>query len=242
LRRALPSIQPGELAWALACAAIGALGALPLAGRGPDPTAMLVWLALSSAPVGALAGATRMHAWVVAPVAPAVWAVVLVAVDTVSRQDLPTPIWAALAWTGLYALGFSVGRATSGVSDEERVRTTRVTPAVVAVLLLGSACLVWLPVGGGFLVEPWPPAIAARLLDLSPATLLAECAGLDWMRHPAVYEAAGAADIDPSLRTAYRGSLAAPMVLVVGCACVFGCDAVVRWRERRRAGDEPGCA
>jgi hypothetical protein len=185
--------------------------------------ALLVWLALVAAPIGALAGGTRMHPWVVAPVVPATWAVVLVFVDTLSQRDLPTPIWACLAWTGIYALGFGVGRrASPGRSGA--------TPTLVAVFLLASACLIWLPVGGGFFVEPWPPAVAARLLDLSPATLLAECAGLDWMRHPGLYEAAGTADIDPSLRTAYRGSLAAPLVLVVGCAAAFGCNTVARAR------------
>lgn len=226
--RILPSIEPGDLARALGCAGIGVLGALPLEGLGPDPVALLVWLALCAAPVGALAGGASMHAWIVAPVVPAVWSVALVAVDALSERDLPAPLWAAVAWTGLFAIGFGLGRACAVASRGAAGAVT-----VAALLLFVCAGLVALPVGGGFLAEPWPPAVAARLVDLSPATLLAECAGLDWMRHPAMYAAAGAADIDPALRGAYRGLLAAPMVLVVGCACVIGGDALAR---RHRSG------
>ena len=40
---------------------------------------------------------------------------------------------------------------------------------------------------------------------------------IDWMRHPAVYDAAGTADIGPELRTGRRSWLAAVVLLVVGC-------------------------
>jgi hypothetical protein len=46
---------------------------------------------------------------------------------------------------------------------------------------------------------------------------LAECAGVDWLRHPAVYDAAGVADLDPRWRAPYRPALAAGIALVVGC-------------------------
>lgn len=225
----LPSIRPGELARALGCAAVGALGALPLAGAGPDPVALLVWLALVSAPLGALAAGGAMHPWVVAPVVPATWSVALVAVDGASRVDLPSPVWAAVAWTGLFAAGFGLGRAAGA----------RGVATLAALLFLACATAAALPTGGGLLAAPWPPELAARLLDLSPATLLAECAGLDWLRHPAIYAAAGAADVDPSLRAAYRGELAAPLALVVGCATAFGGEAVAR-RRRRVAGIRDG--
>lgn len=219
----LPTIEPGDLLRALALASISGLGALPLAERGADPVALLIWISLCSLPVGALAGATRMHTWVVAPVVPALWAVVLVAVDSASERDLPSPVWATLAWTGLFAIGFGLGRASRTAQPGASIMQG---PA--GLLMLLSFVLVVLPVGGGLLAQPWPPHLGALLLDLSPATLLAECAGLDWMRHPTVYDAAGTAAMDPTVRGPYRGVLAAPIVLVVGCACVIGGDALAR--------------
>jgi hypothetical protein len=49
------------------------------------------------------------------------------------------------------------------------------------------------------------------LFDISPQVWVFEVAGFDWLRHPAVYEPAGAADLDPTLRTAwgFQGALAA---------------------------------
>jgi len=60
------------------------------------------------------------------------------------------------------------------------------------------------------------PALAAALLDLSPLTLAAEAAGIDWMRHPAVYGPAGT-DWFSDRRSPY-GPLAGVAALVVGCA------------------------
>jgi hypothetical protein len=77
-----------------------------------------------------------------------------------------------------------------------------------------------------------PPALAARLLDLSPVTLLAECSGLDWMRHPAVYAPAGAADIDPATRVAFSGALAGPIAFVVGCALATLGEGIGRARAK----------
>jgi hypothetical protein len=67
------------------------------------------------------------------------------------------------------------------------------------------------------LEEPWPPEVASVLLDASPVAWASESAGIDWMRHPAVYDAAGTADIGPDLRTGKRSWLAAVVLLVVGC-------------------------
>jgi hypothetical protein len=70
------------------------------------------------------------------------------------------------------------------------------------------------------------PRAAALLLDASPATLLTECAGLDWMRHRATYHPAGT-DWYSDLRAPYRGALASTSVFVLGCA--------LAWVVRRRA-------
>lgn len=61
------------------------------------------------------------------------------------------------------------------------------------------------------------PELGAHVLDAAPATLLAESAGLDWMRHPNVYASAGT-DWFSDRRAPYDGTLAALVALVVGCA------------------------
>lgn len=212
----LPRITARDLGAAFALAALGSLGALPATPAGPDPVATLAWIALAAAPIGVGAGAIGLRAWPLAPVIPALWMVVLTMVDATSPRDLPTPGWAALAWTGLFAVGFAFGR-----------RAPLHAFTLAASSFGACALLAALPSGFWVLEKPWPPAYAARLLDLSPVTLLAECAGLDWLRHAAVYESAGTADIDPELRSAYRGVLAGPASFLVGCATV----AIVRRRR-----------
>lgn len=70
------------------------------------------------------------------------------------------------------------------------------------------------------------PDLGARVLDAAPATLLAESAGLDWMRHPAVYAPAGT-DWFSDRRAPFDGSLAALVALVVGCTS-FGLSTLRR--------------
>jgi hypothetical protein len=101
-----------------------------------------------------------------------------------------------------------------------------------AACFLACGALNALAISGTWLASPLPPALAARLLDLAPATLLSECAGLDWMRHPAIYEPAGTIDIDPSLRVAWRGILAGPIVFLVGCAAAFAADRIAGRKHR----------
>ena len=92
--------------------------------------------------------------------------------------------------------------------------------------------VVSLPGAAGLSAEPvWSPRAAALLLDFSPATLLVESAGVDWMRQPAVYGPAGADAIGPDLRLPWRGELAGPAVFLVGCA--LACAA--RYTVARRA-------
>lgn len=204
-----PRVTARDLLLAFALAALGCLGALPSTPDGPDPIATLAWIALAAIPIGIGAGALGLRTWPLAPVIPALWMVVLTMVDATSPRDLPSSGWAALAWTGLFAIGFAIGRGAP-----------RHALPLAAVTFGVAALLAALPTGFWSLEKPWPPSIAARLLDGSPVTLLAECAGLDWLRHPAVYESAGTADIDPALRTAYRGMLAGPALFLVGCSTV----------------------
>lgn len=210
-----------DFALPLAIAAVGALGALPGSRGGSDPVAVLAWLALWSAPAGFACGSFGARHWALAAIPPAAWMGLVAIVDGSSPRDLPSPAWAALAWSGLYAAGYGASRLAprAGFSG-------------VGALLLASALLAALPILPGFLGAPLPPPIAARLLDLSPATLLAECAGLDWMRHPAIYAPAGAADIDPATRVAYGGALAGALVFVVGCALATLGEGIARARAR----------
>lgn len=70
------------------------------------------------------------------------------------------------------------------------------------------------------------PHLGARLLDVAPATVLAESAGLDWMRHPNVYAPAGT-DWFSDRRAPFDGTLATLVALVVGCAS-FGVSTLRR--------------
>ena len=211
-----------DFAIPLSLAAVGALGALPGSRSGPDPVALLAWLALWSAPAGFACGSFGARHGALSAIPPAAWMGLVAVVDGLSPRDLPSPAWAALAWTGLYAAGHGASRLAP-----------RAGAAGVGALFLLGALLAALPILPGFLGQPWPPAVAARLLDFSPATLLAECAGLDWMRHPAIYAPAGAADIDPATRVAYRGALAGPLAFVVGCALATLGEGIARARARK---------
>jgi hypothetical protein len=220
-------LSRGHLFGALSIAGVGALGAFPGSRGHSDPVALLVWLSMCSLPAGVLSGASTSPLWPIAPVVPALWMGLVGIVAAASTRILPSPAWAALAWSGLYGIGFATGRITPA----RRWRSA-------AVLFLLAAALNALAIAGAWLASPLPPAIAARALDLSPATLLAECAGLDWMRHPSIYEPAGALDIDPSLRVAWRGMLAGPSVFLVGCLAAFVADRIAGRGDRKRIDSE----
>lgn len=217
-----PRVSARSLSIAFAVAGVGALGALPGSRSGPDPVALLAWLSLWSLPAGFAWGAAGLPLWPLAPVVPALWMGLVAFVDGASARDLATPAWAALAFTGLFAAGLGLGRLAP-----------RALWTGVSGLLCACGLFALLPVGGGILDRPWPARVSAFLLDLSPTTLLAECAGLDWMRHPAVYEAAGTVDIDPSLRSAWDGSLAGPAVFLLGCCLAVAGDRIARARSGR---------
>ncbi len=212
-----------DFAVPFAVAAIGALGAIPGARSRADPVALLAWISIWSAAGGFLcaSGGVRRVAFVALP--PAAWMGLAAVVGGMSPRVLPSAPWAALAWTGLFAGGFGLGRiaqASSGIGG-------------AAVLFLVASLLAGLPILPGRLGAPLAPAVEARLLDLSPATLVEECAGVDWMRHPAIYDAAGSADIDPSLRRPYRGRLAGPIAFVVGCLVAAIGEGIARARAKR---------
>jgi len=98
------------LGLALVLAGIGALGALPSRTGASDPLALLTWIAFIAAPTGFFFGARGHDLVRFGAVAPGAWMVVLVLADAPSERGLPTPLWAALAWTGLFAAGAGLGR------------------------------------------------------------------------------------------------------------------------------------
>ena len=200
--------------------AVAAAGALAAIG-GPDPIALLAWLSISAAAGGFLCGAAGIRHVALAALPPAAWMGLAAIVDGLSPRDLPSPAWAALAWSGLYAGGFGLGRLSRGAAI-----------GGAGGLFLVASLMAVLPIVPGALGGPLPPPVEARLLDLSPATLVLECAGVDWMRHPAIYDAAGTADIDPSLRLPYRGSLAGPIAFVVGCLLAAVGEGIARARSK----------
>ena len=206
-----------RLALALVAAAVGVAGALAAGG---DPVSLLVWLALLAPAAGYLCGALGVGLLPFGLAAPGVWMVALVVLDGLSPGELPTPFWAALVWTGLFAGGAGAGRLGRRFAGDAGW-------AGAGLLLLGATLLTALPGRGGAADAPWPPAAARVLLDLSPATLVVESAGVDWMRHPAVYDPAGT---DRFQRPAYRGELAGPLALLVGCVLA----AAARGIDRRR--------
>ena len=209
-----------QLIAALALGLLGLCGALP-GERGPDALVCAGWVALIALPAGIASGALALRPWPFAAAVPALWMIELGVVTTLSERELPTPIWAALVWTGMYAAGFGLARAWT----LEPLRAAALALVVVA-LLAG------LPSLGARTGRAFPPWLSARLIDLSPLSVCLESAGVDWMRHPALYEPAGTLDIDPGMREPYRGRLAGPALLLVGCLLA----AAGEWLARRRAG------
>ena len=201
--RASNPLDPRELG-SLACTV--AVLFVPWLSRPADPVRALAWLTLSAPVLGCLAAGTRGRLLGAHLILPGACMFVLVLQDAASPATLPTPLFAAAALTGLHFFGFGWGCLFPGAR-----------PSSAAAMALGVAVLAGLPSWGGWVRAPWSPAVAARLLDLSPVVLTQECAGVDWMRHAAVYDPVGTHSIGPDLRSPWRGALAGPATLLVGC-------------------------
>lgn len=197
-----------ELLVALALGALGALGCLPVSQRGGDLFAALAWIALIAAAAGALARSANVRLWPYGFVAPGVWMGAIAWLDASSARDLPTPLWGALVWTGLFAGGY-------GVATLCRARRAWAAPA----LLVAAAALSALPEKGGLAREPWPEGFTQRALDLSPVAWVSDSSGaIDWPWQKSHYAALG---VDRFQRREFRGALAGPVALVVGCALAW---------------------
>ena len=225
-RKPSSQVTPRALLIALGLAAIGSAGLLPVGMLDPASSsslALLGWFALIAAPVGFLAGAQRLGLWPLGFVPPAIWMALLGILDATSTVGLATPAYSGLVWTGLYATGYALGRLGWGAPFAGA--------AWLFLLALGLSLLPTLEI-------ELPAWWIARTVDLSPVTLLMESAGVDWMRHPSIYDRAG--DLPPTLRTPYRGILAGPLVLLVGCAIAI--LSALRRREPNPVGAPPDAA
>jgi len=210
-------------------AALGAAGALPALFAWGRPVALVAWLAIWAPALGALApGAlaprtTAPGAWARALlVAGALWGAGLFLAQATARTPLPAAQWALACVLGLAFAGAALG----ALRVEAAWRSA-------GWLVVAGATLAALPSLLGLAQRPFAPPVAARLLDLSPVTLALECASVDWMRHPAVYEPVGTDSIGPELRAPWRGSLAGSTVLLVGCALAIAVGSATAARGSR---------
>lgn len=190
-----------------ASAAAGALGLLPTASGAADPVALLAWLALLAPAAGYACGALGVRFLPYGLAVPGFWAGLVALADFGSARDLATPLWGLAAVAGGFGLGSFLGawlgRPAAGAGS----------------LLLAALCAVGAPVQGGLSRgESWGashPRLARALVEASPLVLVLECAGLDWTHaQPDVYRLSG---VEWFPRRPYRGPLAGPVVLVLGC-------------------------
>jgi len=188
------------------------LGLLPLLLGHFDPLLWIAWLSVIALPTGVFIGARALRLWPFGLAVPGIWMIVLVALEAEGGGALPEPAWAAASWTGLFVLGFALGPFF-----------LRHSWTALGLSLCLSTLLAALPLSGGEESAAWAgrslgqasPALAALAFDASPMTLVLESGGVDWMRHRAVYTAAGT-EWFSDRRQPYRGKLAASLVLLVG--------------------------
>lgn len=174
------------------------MGAFPLLGRafGPTPVPALAWAALTLPVVCAWWGR------------PAAFLATLPTVGWLALGEAPRPFLAAAALWSLALLGATAGSTAKDAGDRARI--------ALGLLVLFST-LTAAPLLAG---DEASPRTLARLHDLSPVTLVAEAAGHDWLRDPAVYDRAGGDRIGPELRTPH-GRLAAGVPALLGFALLL---------------------
>jgi len=207
-----PTPTRAQLAVLGACTLAGALGELSGAGGACDPLALLGWLALLAPAAGALCGGARIAFFPFALSVPAAWMCLLTLTVARAPRGPESPLWAACALAGLFALGWAWG-----VRSAAPIRAAGVL-LLAGLLLAGASTGFGLLAGGAELARRHPYA-AARLFDLSPLVLVFDCAGVDWAHaQPEVYARSG---VEWFQRRPNPGSLAGPAVLVVGCALAW---------------------
>ncbi len=188
------------------------VGYFPLLLGQFDAVVWMAWVAVISLPTGAYAGASGLRAWPFGLAIPGSWMVILAWLGGSSPSALPEPAWGAAAWTGLFVIGMAVGAAVR--SNPWRCAGGSLALAALCSVLPVSGTPA-LGLYGGRSLGQVDPQFAAVAFDTSPITLVIESAGADWMRHRAVYEAAGT-EWFSDRREPYRGKVAASLVLLLG--------------------------
>lgn len=178
---ALPGLAPGAAGWA-------------------DARVLLGFTTLMAAPWGAWLGQRGGADWRLAlglaGSALAGLAAALALARVLGPPALEVPgVWVgALVPAGLLASGVALGAAWSALRRSRAGGTGAAPWGLCAGLWLAGLFLLALPTRAGMGGEAWArgaPASAALVFGLSPWTVALEAAGVDWMRHPAVYSAAG---------------------------------------------------
>lgn len=202
-----------------------ALPSLAIGGRAgwADLTALLAWLTWTAGAAGWLAGAAGARPWRALGFCASAWsAAAAVAVLAGPARQLDPSVARALC-----GLGPALGTAAIGLAWGARRPSWSAGGAAATLVAMTLASAI--PGRADLIQRGWAqrdPALAERLLDASPTTLAVESAGIDWMRHPGVYEPAGT-DWFSGRRQPY-GPLAGGLALVVGCALALGSTGVRR--------------
>jgi len=179
----------------VAVLAAGLVAAAPVLGASSaslGPVAVALWAAALGLAVGPAVRAPRRTA-ALAPLllGAATW----FALDAAGASR-PLPV--ALVVAALVAAGATVAARSPGAA-----RAGLPLAAALLVLLGGLPDLFGAAPAGWALEDA---ERGARALDLSPASVLAEAAGVDWMRHPSVYAPAGT-DWFSDARAPYDGTV-----------------------------------
>ncbi|QDU67937.1 hypothetical protein Pla86_30250 [Planctomycetes bacterium Pla86] len=202
---------------------------LPGTGGAPDLLALLAWLTWTGGAAGWLAGAAGVRPVIGALCASAAWSLAVACAVALGpqRQVDPGLVRAVLG------LGPALGLAVAGLAWGARRPTWAPAGATATLALTVTLCA--LPGRADLVERGWAerrPQLAATLLDLSPLSVAAETAGVDWMRHPSVYGPAGTDWFSDRRRP--HGPLAAMVALVLGCSLGFA-SAGVRRADRNAA-------
>ncbi len=243
--------QPSGARW-LTPLGVGLAAGAPWLPGAAGPGDAFVALGLSGVLLPACAGLAalgRVAWWRAGLAASGAWT----AAFAIAALGGVRPLDASATWLGLWALwsGWALAGAGSALlvasprsgksSAGQQDRGSATGCAVALAWVAAGALWTGLPVraeragAGPDVPAGWAqaaPERAARLLDASPATWAFEVAGVDWMRHPAIYEPAGT-DWFSGSRAPWSAGVAGLLALVLGCT-FGGCCAVVRHRSESR--------
>lgn len=217
-KRLLDGVSTRDLLVAFAISGAAVFAWIPTWFGGEDvrlPINLLAWFAISAATLGALASSLGLRFWPLGFVPPALWMATYTLIDAESLHGAPTPFYAGLVFAGLFAIGFATGVRSKGLS-------------VVGLVSFVTLLLVSAPQVATLFGESLTPQGIRVALDLSPVTWVIESAGLDWMRHPSVYDLAGS--LPPDVRSPFQGMLAGPTIFLVGWGLVLVAEKSFRSR------------